>query len=305
MYKIADYVEVKEESNHFQLSYRKIWKIKKSAEIQKVIYKICTEGMEDEELKRTSIFKFLIKNKLIHKVSTNNIINPKTEYYFQNICSNADQVIKELMNKKICIVGLGGVGTQILQHLCGMNIKNYLLIDYDNVEKTNLNRQFIYGYEDIGRSKVDICERYIKNHVIDFKKIIKIKEKIQNPNQLINNIYKFDPAIIICAADQPQGKIQSIINIVGKKMNIPVISGGVGPDFASYGFSEKNSMKTLKEKNVIHKRQVTFGSFGPTNSFLSAMMAHDIIMKLCNKSCWAPNHRTIAIDFKTLNIHIL
>lgn len=178
MYKISDYIEVKEFRNKYQLSYRKIFTIYKTKESSNLINALCTHGVpNNSKLAQSALFKILLKNHLIHNESYSRENNPRTVYYLENQYIDADKRLNLLKEKRICILGLGGIGAQILQYLCNMDIRNYVLIDYDKVEKTNLNRQFIYSYQDIGKNKTEVCEEYIKSHVLGKTSIKKIKLK--------------------------------------------------------------------------------------------------------------------------------
>lgn len=60
----------------------------------------------------------------------------------------------KLSKFKVAICGVGGVGSIIPLALLRSGIFNFLLIDFDTVDVSNLNRQFAYEAEDIGKKKV-------------------------------------------------------------------------------------------------------------------------------------------------------
>lgn len=69
---------------------------------------------------------------------------------------NADQ-LAPIQNKKVVIVGVGGVGGFALETLVRFGIKNISVIDNDTVDITNLNRQIISDYNVLGQNKVEIA----------------------------------------------------------------------------------------------------------------------------------------------------
>ena len=69
---------------------------------------------------------------------------------------NADQ-LTTIQNKKVVIVGVGGVGGYALETLVRFGIKNISVIDNDMVDITNLNRQIISNYNVLGQNKVEIA----------------------------------------------------------------------------------------------------------------------------------------------------
>ena len=69
---------------------------------------------------------------------------------------NADQ-LTTIQNKKVVIVGVGGVGGYALETLVRFGIKNISVIDNYMVDITNLNRQIISNYNVLGQNKVEIA----------------------------------------------------------------------------------------------------------------------------------------------------
>lgn len=69
-----------------------------------------------------------------------------------------------LGRSRAALVGLGGGGSHVAQQLAHIGLGNFLLIDPDFIEDTNLNRLVGATLEDVklGTAKVDIAERVIK-----------------------------------------------------------------------------------------------------------------------------------------------
>lgn len=61
----------------------------------------------------------------------------------------------------IGIVGLGGTGSIVAQQLVHLGIRNFILIDPDTIELSNLNRVANATSLDVGVPKVEIARRYI------------------------------------------------------------------------------------------------------------------------------------------------
>ena len=70
---------------------------------------------------------------------------------------------KKLGEAKVLLVGLGGIGSTVLQHLAAAGIGKIGLVDHDTVALSNLQRQTIYTHADIGRKKVIVASNFIKN----------------------------------------------------------------------------------------------------------------------------------------------
>lgn len=76
----------------------------------------------------------------------------------------------KLNNKKIVVIGIGGVGSIIPISLVRTGIKNITIIDKDKVDQSNLNRQIAYNINDIGKLKVDA----LYSHLYEIQDDIKI-----------------------------------------------------------------------------------------------------------------------------------
>jgi molybdopterin-synthase adenylyltransferase len=69
---------------------------------------------------------------------------------------------KRLLNAKVTIVGLGGLGSVVAHLLARMGVGTLILQDFDFVADHNLNRQHLYTQKDIGLSKAKTCAQHIK-----------------------------------------------------------------------------------------------------------------------------------------------
>lgn len=72
-----------------------------------------------------------------------------------------------LQRLHVGIVGLGGTGSILAQQLVHLGIRDFILIDPDTIEETNLNRVVGANYTDIGTSKIDVVARYLTAHSDD------------------------------------------------------------------------------------------------------------------------------------------
>lgn len=71
---------------------------------------------------------------------------------------------KRLNRMRIAVVGCGGIGSLVIQYLAFMGVLDWVLIDNERADETNLNRLVTAsGLSDIGKLKVDLGKRLIKN----------------------------------------------------------------------------------------------------------------------------------------------
>lgn len=69
----------------------------------------------------------------------------------------------KIKDTTVLIVGLGGVGGYALESLVRSGIGNVILIDYDKIDESNLNRQIITNRDNIGKYKVDVAYDRVKS----------------------------------------------------------------------------------------------------------------------------------------------
>jgi len=65
----------------------------------------------------------------------------------------------KLRNAKVCIVGLGGLGSPAAQQLAAMGVGYLRLVDRDVVELSNLQRQHLYSVDFLGYPKVEVAAK--------------------------------------------------------------------------------------------------------------------------------------------------
>lgn len=83
---------------------------------------------------------------------------PRYDRQIRALGAQGQQAIQRLT---IAIVGLGGTGSVVAQQLTHLGALNFVLIDPDRVETTNLNRLVGARPEDVGSLKVDVATRHI------------------------------------------------------------------------------------------------------------------------------------------------
>ena len=100
---------------------------------------------------------------------------------------------KKILSSKVLVIGAGGLGCPLLLYLSNLGIKNLGIVDYDKIELSNLNRQVLFNYGDIGKFKSIQAKKILKK-INSKAKIFVYKKKINKKNiHLIAK--KFD---IIC-----------------------------------------------------------------------------------------------------------
>jgi len=128
---------------------------------------------------------------------------------------------KKIMNAKVAIVGMGGLGCPAAKSLVASGLGYLKIIDGDTIELSNLHRQHLYSERDIGRKKVFCAKKALKN--LSSKVFIEANDVFfseENGYDLIKN-----SDIIIDASDNISTR--QIIDRFSKKANIPMVYGSL------------------------------------------------------------------------------
>ncbi len=116
---------------------------------------------------------------------------------------------ERLERSRVVLFGVGGGGCQVLYNLVALGVGHLTLVEFDRVEPSNLNRQILYGEEDLGLSKIQVLQRELprKNSRCGY---IFREEKIGSPEDFTRLLNGQDLGIL--TADNPRESIFSWFN---------------------------------------------------------------------------------------------
>ena len=122
-----------------------------------------------------------------------------------------------LQNTKVLIVGCGGVGGYAFETLVRSGIGNIDLIDFDDIDVSNLNRQVITSQSNIGLSKVEEAKKraLLINPNLNIS-TYKMFLDDSNIDKILNNTYDY----IIDACDSVNTKIELMKKSVTGKFKL-------------------------------------------------------------------------------------
>ncbi len=128
---------------------------------------------------------------------------------------------EKLFNSRVLVMGAGGLGSGVIMNLAALGVGQIKIIDGDIVEESNLNRQIIHKYKNIGRAKVISAKDWVQ----EFNPDVKVElDKIKiNELNYFNIIQGYD--IIVDCFDSYEDKY--MLNEIAVRHKKVLIHGAI------------------------------------------------------------------------------
>lgn len=179
--------------------------------------------------------------------------------------------LDKIQKTRIVIIGCGGLGSNGAITLTRTGFKNFILIDYDKVEISNLNRQFYFLHQ-IGIPKV----KALKENILKINPDCYVEEYEERitPENIENFMHKGD--IIMEAVDSAQTK--ALILNTAIKLNKKVVSAS---GVCGYGNSEEIKIKRINNNVSIvgdfESDNSIFKPYAPKVIAISSLQCDEIL----------------------------
>lgn len=154
--------------------------------------------------------------------------------YFADITTGPapSQCQARLESARIVVLGVGGLGGWSALSLACCGIGEMLLIDGDQIEESNLNRQVLYTEADVGRSKVEVAAERL-GAFNSRMRLETIPARVDDEESVAALIEGYD--LVIDAADWPAHEIEYWVNRACFAAEIPYITMSHFPPIARVG----------------------------------------------------------------------
>ena len=209
---------------------------------------------------------------------------------------------KKIIQSRVLIIGMGGLGCPVAEFLTRAGVGNLGIVDYDNVDLSNIHRQSLYNVSDIKKSKVLIAKKKLKK--INSKTNIICHNIRINKKNLTKIIKKYD--YIVDGSDNFETKF--LINDFSKKFQKYLVTGAISKfDGHIFTFDFKNK-ETPCIRSFFQERKVSDdilnceyeGVLGTVAGIIGTIQANEILKKILNigKSL---NGNILILDLLNLN----
>jgi hypothetical protein len=147
-----------------------------------------------------------------------------TEEQVRTISAWGEQSQADLVRLRIGIVGAGSVGGMIAESLARTGFEDIVLIDFDRVQRHNLDRLIYATRMDIGQLKVHVQAQHLSARATaDPFRVEPIAAAVYEEEGFRKAL---DCDLIFSCVDRPWGRY--ILNMIAHAHLIPVIDGGIG-----------------------------------------------------------------------------
>ena len=128
---------------------------------------------------------------------------------------------RDIGNAKVLVVGAGGLGSPVIQYLAAAGVGTLAVVDFDDVEIHNLNRQVIHRESTVGQPKTESAADFIRdfNSHITF---IPICQKVDREN--VQDLIR-DYDIVVDGSDNFTTRY--IVNDACVVLNKPLVYGSI------------------------------------------------------------------------------
>ena len=109
---------------------------------------------------------------------------------------------KKLWDAKVLVIGCGALGSMVAMQLCGAGVGKIGIADFDNVDISNLQRQFFFKTDESGESKAHLT--HLRMRALNPEVEVKVYNSLITPKIADELFPKYD--FIVDATDNPESK---------------------------------------------------------------------------------------------------
>ena len=191
---------------------------------------------------------------------------------------------KKIIQSKVLIIGMGGLGCPVAEFLTRAGVGTLGIIDYDNVDLSNIHRQSLYNVSDIKKSKVLVAKKKLKK--INSKTNVIIHKIRIDKNNLKKIIKKYD--YIVDGSDNFETKF--LINDSCKKFKKFLVTGAISK-FNGHIFTfDFKDIKTPCIRSFFQEKKISDdilnceyeGVLGTVAGIIGTIQANEILKKILN-----------------------
>lgn len=220
--------------------------------------------------------------------------------YSRNKNLMSDDEITLLSQKKVCVLGLGGLGGYIVEMLSRIGVGSLTLVDGDVFDETNLNRQLFSSMNNLGNSKALEAEKRVKG-INPLTKVIPVYEFVDSSNAM-KIIANHD--VIVDALDSID--LRKYIAKVCTELNLPLVHGAIAGWYGQVAtiYPNDTTLDILYPKDIKRGIEKELGNPSFTPALVASIQVSEVIKLLLNRGDLLRNS-FMMIDLYTNDIEVI
>ncbi len=189
---------------------------------------------------------------------------------------------KKILQSKVLIIGMGGLGCPVAEYLTRAGVGSLGIVDYDDVDLSNIHRQSLYDIKDLKKSKVSAAQKRLKKINSKIKiNCHKIRLNKKNYSKFLN---KYD--FIVDGSDNFETKF--LINDFCKTAKKFLVTGAISKfdgHVFTFDFSNKNTpcIRSFFQENKISDDILNCeyeGILGTVAGIIGTIQANEVLKKI-------------------------
>lgn len=245
--------------------------------------------------------------------------NIRTMEFFRSFASVERptlELVQNLMNSTILVLGLGGIGTWVVEMFARMGIKKLILVDPDSVEESNIPRQAMFTRHSVRLLKTDAAKIFCEA-VSENTEVQTFAKHITDSESLFSKLAGVD--LVINCADKPDVDFtNALVTQACFKARVPhILCGGYDGHLSSLGqtvipgetscwfcFADSSIYEDLLDGFRIVDRtsnQQVGGTICPVGVYVASFQVQEAVRILTGCSTPVMINRKAEIDFTNLS----
>ena len=128
---------------------------------------------------------------------------------------------QKLAEASVAIIGVGGLGSPIIQYLSSAGVGSIKLIDADKVSISNLHRQVLFTERDLGRNKVDVAKDWILSHNSSLQ--VEVINTFVNPE----NVFEIVDGVDVVVDGSDNFSTKYLLSDATDILSVPLVTGAI------------------------------------------------------------------------------
>ncbi|MEX0972383.1 MAG: ThiF family adenylyltransferase [Solirubrobacterales bacterium] len=219
---------------------------------------------------------------------------------------------RRLARAHVAIVGVGGIGSVLLQHLAAAGVGRFSLLDPDVVAPGDLNRQYLFRRGDVGRPKVDAAAEAVPDATV------RRWRRAVGDRRDLDVLRAQPPDLLALAADSPLRALETIVAGFAADAGVSLTMAATGLERGYWGptlipgetaclscwrADADAGLDPLQSAIASDPGIPTPFSFGPVNSLVASLLARDAVLLLAGAS--DVHSRGARVVVKTRRLHFV